>query len=82
MLEFADGFEQADRDRGLWFALGYPALDWNREDRRRVVEVAARRLDGQHLDGRVRHAQLAELAVLIALVLWPALVMVPAGWWR
>lgn len=25
---------------------------------------------------------LAELAVLIALVLWPALVMVPAGWWR
>ena len=25
---------------------------------------------------------LAELAVLVALVLWPALVMVPAGWWR
>ena len=25
---------------------------------------------------------LAELAVLAALVLWPALVMVPAGWWR
>lgn len=25
---------------------------------------------------------LAELAVLIALVLWPALVIVPAGWWR
>jgi tripartite ATP-independent transporter DctM subunit len=25
---------------------------------------------------------IAELAVLIALVLWPALVMVPAGWWR
>jgi tripartite ATP-independent transporter DctM subunit len=25
---------------------------------------------------------LAELAVLLALVLWPALVMVPAGWWR
>lgn len=25
---------------------------------------------------------LAELAVLIALVLWPAVVMVPAGWWR
>jgi len=25
---------------------------------------------------------LAEMAVLIALVLWPALVMVPAGWWR
>ncbi|WP_027994380.1 TRAP transporter large permease [Simplicispira psychrophila] len=25
---------------------------------------------------------LAELAVLVALVLWPALVTVPAGWWR
>ncbi|MDP2769024.1 MAG: TRAP transporter large permease subunit [Giesbergeria sp.] len=25
---------------------------------------------------------LAELAVLVALVLWPALVMVPASWWR
>ena len=25
---------------------------------------------------------LAELAVLVALVLWPALVLVPAGWWR
>ena len=25
---------------------------------------------------------LAELAVLAALVLWPALVLVPAGWWR